>query len=338
MRTVLFLCSALAAATPYADTQGRFFLSLEDGWELSPRFGETEGMRFSRALPARHGGGRVYFEVEVREDLSAPDWSEVSMSTLERQGHSTHRGASRVGARSAQRVTARRDKHKVRCDYVQAGARAYRLCLEGGARDLRVVNDDVQAMLTSFRAESDGKARPSVKVAPSSGPSAPEGSAVDLSGHYKSEAGVIFELNPRGHFRLGSLEGSYEVQGDLLTLRPDQGKETTFRFSMQAGTLSLLSSRLGAPARYRRIESAGSSSGGGSPVGTWQAGEVKLVLRKDGTFVLGADEGKWECEKDVLRLRKKNGEVVGYTYSLTHGSLRLSGGDLDDPVRFEAHP
>lgn len=331
MLSVLIISAALTASAPYEDTQGRFTLTLAPSWALAPRFGQTEGMRFARTLAERHGGQTVYLEVEAREQGEASSWAERSAAALRRQGHSVRRTPSRIGGRAGLRVRAKKGRHHIRCDYLQAPELAYRLCAEGSQRDLRVVAEDLKRMLGSFqlgggRVESASRPEPSP---PSSAarPSSP------IEGRFVGTTGTVFELKPGRKFTLGSASGTYTAQDGLLRLSLKQGKEISFRYTLQGDLLTLTSTKLGKPATYRRSRAAAPAEGGGRLPGAWQAGSIRLVLKGDGSFSLGDDEGKWVAEQGHLRLRKKSGDVVSYLFTVTQDALHLSGGDLDDPVK-----
>lgn len=323
----------IIAASPYTDTQQRFSVALPDGWGLAPRFGQTEGMRFSRKLADRHGAGQAYVAIEARENVSVSEWIRTSSHELQLGEHQVKASASQVGGRPSRRVRATKGRAVVRCDYVGAGAWVFRLCFEGTRRDLRLVQADVKRMLRSFK-PTVGSAPtapmadvPVLQAAPSAVPDR-------LYGQFKSEAGTTLQLLRDGRFLLGPAEGIFEAQGNLLVLVTAKGNRIEFRYVVSAQTLTLTSARLGKPAVYRRIEAAASADPK-TLVGSWGGSGTKLVLKSDGNFTLGTHEGKWVAEGGKLRLRRISGEVVSYTYRLNSEGLALSGGDLDDVVRLK---
>ncbi len=320
-----------AAAAPYTDTQQRFSLTLPEGWGLAPRFGQTEGMRFSRKLADRHGAGQVFIGIEAREQVGVSEWIRSSSQNLTAAGHKVRPSDSQVGGRPSRRVRAVKGRAVIRCDYLPAGAWVFRLCVQGTRRDLRLVESDVKVMLQSFRPKVGADPSADVPIAPL----APTPIAAPLLGRFKSDAGSILQLHRDGRFALGPAEGVFEAQDDLLVLITAKGKRIEFRYVLSRGTLTLTSSRLGKPAVYQRIKARASAD----PIeltGTWGGAGTKLVLKPDGNFTLGAHEGKWVAEGDKLRLRRRSGEVVSYKYRLSSEGLALSGGDLDDVIRLKA--
>ena len=331
MLSVLIICAALTPSAPYEDTQGRFTLTLAPSWSLAPRFGQTEGMRFARTLAERHGGQTAYLEVEAREQGEASAWADRSAAALRRQGHRVRRSRSRVGGRAGLRVRAKKGRHHIRCDYLQAPDLAFRLCAEGSQRDLRVVAEDLERMLSSFQV-GGGTAEGASAPAPALQAEAARPSS-SIEGRFVGATGTVFELKPGRRFTLGSASGTYTAQDGLLRLSMPQGKEVSFRYTLQGDLLTLTSTKLGKPATYRKSRPGAQTNASGRLPGAWQAGSIRLVLKGDGSFSLGDDEGKWVAEQGHLRLRKKSGDVVSYLFTVTQDALHLSGGDLDDPVQ-----
>src|SRR5262245_14544417 len=72
--------------------------------------------------------------------------------------------------------------------------------------------------------------------------------------------------------------------------------------------------------------------------GTWHAKEqgftLVLVLNADGTGTFDDEPIKYAVKGGTLSVND-GGEVSNYTFALNGSSLRLSGGDLDQPMVFE---
>lgn len=328
------LLLALCAGAPYADTRGRFALTLPDGWTLAPRFGDTSGMRFARTLAARRGGRTAHLGVEVREE-GAAGWPAQTAQRLADEGFSTRERPGRVGGRRAVRVTATRGSERIDCRFLDDEGVGFRLCLEGEVVDLRLLREEVKVILRSFRGPPAPSADPPMD-APAPERPAPTGEVPRaLLGAFESGAGTVLVLEAEGRYRLGDSRGRFEVQGQLLELRPERGAPVAFTYEVDPEGLTLRSARLSAPARYRRRGAADPPELSPARIaGRWQSGEVVLVLEAGGAFSLGSEEGQWMLEDGLLRLRRKNGDTVSYSATLKSGTLRVSGADLDRTVTF----
>lgn len=317
----LLMAATLAAAAPFQDTRGRFALELPEGWGLSPRFGDTDGMRFERRLSARMGGGVAHLSVQVRPELDPEAGARADAAALAAQGYQVRRGAARVGGQAALRVTAERGGQVIRDDHIPG----FMLRLEVAARDRRAVSKEVKAILRSFRARGAAPAAPKPPPAPAPGA---------LEGRFESDVGTVLSLDGQGGFQLGASAGRYVVRGDALTLTPDGGAAQTFRYQLDGEVLVLTAPALTQPMRYRRQAPPRSAS----PAGAWRTagpdGELRLTLHPDGHFELAGQTGQWMVETPWLRLRRSDTEVVSYHFTLSDQTLRLSGGDLDDEVAF----
>ncbi|MBI3726325.1 hypothetical protein HY251_20560 [bacterium] len=63
-------------------------------------------------------------------------------------------------------------------------------------------------------------------------------------------------------------------------------------------------------------------------------GEVRLLLRADGTYVFEASKGKWKRDGARLVFTPSEEEETSYDLSLDGDKMTLSGGDLGAPVTF----
>lgn len=346
----LSLFTAPAWAEPYEDTQHRFRLELVSGWAPTPAFGDTDGMVFTRS-PVRRGGRSATLRVRIGaaldpDDALARHERELSGPGGLRPGATSRAPlaagptTSRAYVRGEGALTDRVEVHAL-----SAVGRLYLLEVTTPDRDHQRLTAEVKKLLDGFRPIS----------AASQGTSGSErtvevdgAGAAALAGRWRNDDGLVLALGADLSFALDSATGRYEVTGETLTLIiPGQGRESfTFQHDAAAGTLTLSSPNLDGPMTYRRL---GAGQGGkasttradseGRLTGTWSTGgkkgTVTLQLSADRSFSLGPHQGQWSASGDTLKLDRGGGDLITYRFKLKQGTLVLSGGDLDDPVRFE---
>ena len=78
-----------------------------------------------------------------------------------------------------------------------------------------------------------------------------------------------------------------------------------------------------------------------SIIGQWLVNlgstQLNLQLTRDGRFLLNGKEGTYSIEGNILKMVEKSSEV-GYSFDLAGGLLTLSGGDLNQPLKFSRKP
>lgn len=293
----------LLSSTPYEDARGRFRLDLEPGFEVTPRFGDTRGIRFQKPAPARRGWGPLVFEVR----MEAP-------------------GACGAGGNAFRDVRGRRwakhtgvDAH--RYERLEA-SRCLVVRTEGAARDLRRAAPALLRMLASVELTSIAQPAPR---------SERRDAEMDrLVGTWTGD-GTRLMLGAGGGFRLGEIRGRWKARGGTLELEARQ-----FSYVLRGSKLTLRGGGLEAALVFHRldleVEKAEEAKAPARLVGRWKGPGFELILGPEGRFELGAVEGQWRLVAKGLELR--HGETVRLTYRvrLDGDQLRLSGADLEAPI------
>lgn len=315
---------AADAGTDYRDPQGRFRLTLPAEWELTPQFGDVDAMRFVRVLPRRYGGGTGALEVRVvPADTGFGTGPDLSGPTRTR----TVRSSPVVFHESRQEglvlETARFDR----------GGYDVSLTLAYPPRDQRFFEPDFQVMLGSFRPGHGAgrKASPGASTAgPGPGDAQSQPAADDgelpkrLVGTWLGAGGVRLTLGPKGSFQLADQVGSCSFARGTLTVRIPGKPKRFFRIDMPSRDRLLLKQGQ-VVARYRRVQV--------TLAGTWSGDGVRLHLAQDGTFRLADRAGRWSRTDDRLTLIPDRGAPITYRLQESPSELRLSGADLDRPLR-----
>jgi hypothetical protein len=342
---VLAVAVLAIAARPYEDTQHRFRLDLAPGWELAPRFGDTLGMVFEKTFPDRHRSGLALFMVRIAPPGTAG--TKTYAGAIERAFESQPGYRSlgeqrtRVGVypgfvrRYRMNVAdgAKLEK-RVEAHFFEAEGRIFLVHVEGGSREMEKIGGDVRAMLASFVAHRAAEESPDIDP-PDAPRSEAQASRQELTGRFVNADGLMLTLDDGGTFSLADVTGTYEVQGDQLSLITG-GKRQSFRFALGPDGLELTSPKLPKPIVYRRAPKATPRTAG-DVVGSWQAmgADARLDLEANGRFRMGDVEGTWSLAEGRLRLEKSPSEVITYDVERTGDRLILSGADLDRPATFQ---
>ncbi|MCK6552920.1 hypothetical protein L6R52_44260, partial [Myxococcota bacterium] len=356
-----------ASAAPYEDTRRRFSLELPSGWGLAPQFGDTSGMVFQKKVVARRATTLAILVVRL-DDYAATDVTDyANKMEAELKGLP---GYKRIAERSALvggkpalvrelRVLASKEpkiEKTIVAHFVEASGHHYMLHFESTSADLHRFQDDLAAILASFRPQLVASApREPIGRAELD----PRGPAPNLAGRWMNDDGLVLVLGGDGSFALAEASGRYEIKDGALTLIiPGQGRESfTFTHDDVAGTLTLASANLGDPMVYRRIKGGAPTppprtepkkSAPGLPpaiaelVARWTtptpSGPLVMELRGDRTFTMGKMVGQWDATLDRLTLTRGGEELVSYRYRWSGDQLALTGGDLEEEVVFQRQP
>jgi hypothetical protein len=228
---------------------------------------------------------------------------------------------------------------RLRAYFLEAAGHRYELRIEGQMNSLRRLDKELDAILKSFVPKAGAQHEVSERAADK-----PFEPAL-LVGRWMNDDKLVMEIHADGGFLLGDTKGRYELSGHTLTfILPGQGRED-FNFSVDdsGSVVTLNSPNLDAPMSYRRLKDGDSDDEpatapkAGLP-GRWQTKGLVLELKAGGDFSMGKMRGTWSSEGGRLTLRGTHGESVSYQFELHGDSLRLSGGDLDDPRTFRKAP
>jgi len=346
LSVILFFLPEKLSAKPqtYEDTQGRFSLKVPIGWQLAPKFGDIDGIRFRR--PVGREGDAAWFSINVLEtsrvslgsaakrdaegNLRSVGWRakgpfrKISFGSFEGMTRMYHRTEpdSETGARAIQ----------VR--WVKMGNHVFRgvLALPRAALRLRLAQD-----LTDFM---EG-IRPNKGRSSSASAQVPE---ADLIGTWISETAGTLELKEDGRFALSQdgtvvKRGQYRVTGNRFIMVAN--KETRFGFSLDSDrqTLRLRSPKLGESIKYVKHNPAASKKlllGQWKRIGT--SSGLLLVFRRDQSFQMGRSAGQWQISGRRLRLFGEGRAEISYRFQVLSGHMTLSSGDLPGPINFRKIP
>lgn len=305
----VLLALALFAA-PYVDPSERFRFEIGPSFELSPRFGDTEGIRL--VAPEQRGGGEVSFELRIAPPARCADgpaaWTRV--------------------AATAERVEHRR----------VVGGR----CLVTFVSGSRRARSRLSAELSAMRASVEAPEPPSVASPP------PPSRAKALVGSWLGPADSRMQLLASGRFSLGPSTGRWRTEGERLIFETSAGAQS-ISYALAGDVLVLSGGGLEAPVSYRRDETAPPArsvppdsaasgrdeAGGAGPVGQWRKGQAELWLGPDGRFSFGPHQGRWSLTEGRIRLELGPVDIVSYAFRMKGNALILSGADLDAPLRLE---
>ena len=318
-------------------------MELEEGWVLTPRFGDTQGMVFSRQ-GSRRGPKIALFMVRVEEASGAiSTW----MRALE-EGLRGQPGFKRLSERQTQiagqpglirdyktQVSSTVEK-RIRWYVFAVRSRFYLLHAETERRHMRRIMPEIKRMVRSFKAKGGRSRTEPMEPAESAIPSGA------LVGAWIADSGLVLDLRAGGRFSLADVSGRYELNADTLTLLIPNRAAQKFRYQVDLvrGTLVLSAPGLAEPIRYRRKAAGGSgspkvSAGAAALLGRWKAGGVQLSLLRDRTFKMGSNfSGRWKAQGGRLELIRSASERLTYKYKLSGKRLTLSGADLDQPLVF----
>jgi hypothetical protein len=335
-----------AWAKPYEDTQGRFRIEVPEGWNYEPRFGDTQGMTFRKEVSG-HGSVTVDAHIDPIEAASLRAFVDKITADLEKTHARLDKRLTDVGGKHALLIEyGPIDKDKaedplgrLREYFLEASGHHYELRVEGQLNSLRRVEKELESILKSFVPKAG--AQHEVAERPADKPFEP----ALLIGRWMNDDKLVMVIHADGGFLLGETKGRYEIVGHTLTfILPGQGREDfNFTVDESSSVITLSSPNLETPMSYRRLkddegdEPVPAAARPGLP-GRWQTKGLLLELKSGGEFTMGKMRGTWSAEGDRLTLRGTHGESVSYQFELHGDSLRLSGGDLDDPRTFRKAP
>jgi hypothetical protein len=346
------LCTTPAAGAEgraFKDARDRFKLSLPPGWELTPQPGDTEGMVFRRK------SGNVPGILAVR--VGPTTASDTLTSVMNVRGRPFERelgydrlseAEGRVGAdlralRRVHTVFLNGDSQIKRygVDHVVfAYGHAHFIHFETAEGHYPTFARDVEAILRSYQPLAGRKV-----YAP-------------VLGRWRMAGGDGTELTLADDqfFTLGKRVGVYRVDGVRLTFQEQLGQET-FRYSVAEEALSLQNDNLGQPMVFRRAADA--PGGADDPddeetkakarralkvtdqllVGVWavvQGGDAhEMAFSESGAFRFGPMSGRFRLKGNLLTVESSTGTAVTYHVGYDGKRIRLSGGDLDQPLVLE---
>ena len=171
-----------------------------------------------------------------------------------------------------------------------------------------------------------------------------------LIGNWQSlDGGPDLVLGEDNRFRLKPLRGTFSATASRLTLHLEEGAER-YRYELRGKDLTLFSTNLPGPARYRRTAKArfaqksvrkqkAKAIGSGDLIGKWSALDSPAVeplvlhLAPSGSVSFGPLAGRWRFRRGLLTIRSVSGTSVTYTASIQNDLLILDGGDLDQELR-----
>jgi hypothetical protein len=337
------MCAALSARaeskcakSDYDDTQHRFCIHLEPGWQLAPLPGDTQGMVFKKVVDGVPGVLRV--------SVRALKGSETAKAVLdgEEAGAKDELGYKRgvevpesVGSMSAVKRTfsvfANGDKDTVRAIEV------YALPAFGFVHVLHFETLDKKR---------GGFTRDLDRMMSSYVPLAGKGTYATLVGTWiNTGGGPDLVLDEDGRFQLGPLKGGYTADGGKLLICPGAQCEG-YHYTLDGTALSLSSPNLGDDMKFKRSgaqrvhvdEAAAKRSGPLSReelIGSWRVIDaantdvLHLQLAPTGSVSFGQLSGQWHYSTGRLTIRSNAGVEITYAASMNDGKLTLGGGDLD---------
>ena len=299
---------AFVALGFYEDPLGRFALDVPQGYELQPRFGDREGVRFIKPADRRLGIKEVIFELRLGvltarctqgrvKAISGSSWHVLSKSDTSRYSRTI----------------------QDRCVVVQITA---------GRREQRRERLNFHLMLSSIRIKEPPE------LISKEASSTPRLSSLRMIGVWLGPRKSLLHLRKDGHFELGQAKGSWRVDNEgQLELRVQDRSPRRLKVSFVKDNL-ILSGKGLPPTRYTRSPSYAKEQArpASSLIGTWSSGRVKLQLKRGGRFRLAQWEGSWEAAEQHLLLKRGPTEMITYTWVLQGSDLILSGADLDVPL------
>ncbi len=323
----------------YDDTQHRFCIHLESGWQLAPLPGDTTGMIFKKVV----GGVPGILRVSVR-DIRPGETSKETLDEAEEAAKSElgykHGGdiPTSVGLMPAVRRTfsvyASGDSHTVRAIEVyalHAYGHVHVLHFETLQKKRGAFTRDLDRMLGSYRAVA-GKGMYATLV----------GTWINLGG------GPDLVLEEDGRFQLGPLKGGYQADGGKLVLTIAEGAES-YRYVLDGNSLVLSSPNLGDDMKFRRsgaqrvrVTDDDEHRRVSGPltreqlIGSWRVVDaastdtLHLKLAPTGSVAFGPLSGSWRYSTGRLTVTSTAKVTITYSASLDgDGNLVLGGGDLD---------
>lgn len=292
--------TALMVAAPverYEDPKGRFAFDVAPEFALSPRFGETRGIRF------RHSEG-ADFEVLVLKQPCSDEGAPVPTSRGTEQKWGWGKGCLLVRIEAAPSLRRR---------------------LRGA----------LQAMTESLLSSKSTPKKEPQQQSPAP-PAQQQGSLVGtwqseqgpplrferrrfewgpVSGRWRS----VSEQPPTVEMRAGEqvFRLRWRLQDDQLILfGPRLKRPRRFQRVKASGREAPASTSL----RPKNLH------------GRWRSKNLELQLHSDGRFVLGPWKGQWSLEPPHLRLQASPVDFIEYRIELAGTSLSLEGADLDQPI------
>lgn len=321
MLGVLLVAAAPGPGT-YEDTKSRFTLDLPRDWKLAPRFGDTFGMTFERALEGQATTAlTVHVDPAIAQDLAG--FAVAAEKAWQSAGPITMRSTSRVKVADRPALVHDADQagRRIKAYFLESDGHYYHLRFEVPPGQARTVEADWEKMVASFRPGASAPKAADPKLPPSIPPG--------LMGSWRGKAGVAMTLRPDRTFAMGGLKGRWSIDGASLVLVVPGRSPLRFTMVLDGDVLELSTPNLEAPVRYDRAAPEDTSL-----AGTWRSTSgTTLVLSKSGHFEMGDLAGQWEDRDERLSLRGDGGaEEVTYRYSLADGVLTLAGGDLEAPL------
>ncbi len=137
---------------------------------------------------------------------------------------------------------------------------------------------------------------------------------------------VRLRLLGDGTFDLDGTQGTYVVNGPVLTTVLRDGQHEDFTWAVYDNELALSNDNLGKAIRYRRLNDDGRVVLGDRDkmLGIWQSKEHTLDLRANGEAFLGSEQGTFQAQGGVLSLHLPNGRFI-FQYELRGEALTLHG-------------
>lgn len=338
--TSLLPAQAHAKGNLYTDTQKRFSLTMPQGWKLYPSPGESAGMTFRRDVDGTFAMMRVTVRPaepgESSNSILAQSLRPFQQEIGYQAGANLPTSVGLLPARKASfTVFASGDSNTVRSIELVALAafgHVHLLHFEHLQKDTKRFRRDLKAFLGSYQAIVGRKVYGT------------------LIGNWQSlDGGPDLVLGEDNRFQLKPLKGTFSATASRLTLHLDDGAER-YRYKVEGKDLTLLSTNLPEPARYRRSakarfatrESQKQKAGAVRSkdlIGKWGALDSPAVdplvlhLAASGSVSFGPLAGRWRFRRGLLTIRSVSGTSVTYTASLQDELLILGGGDLDQELR-----
>ena len=322
MLNLAFLCS-LALSAPFTDIQGRFTLDLPEGWQFAPLPGDTTGAAFARKAEEMFASASVRM-MPVDPSSSAQVWATALVKAV----------AGQPGFKLQM-------KDDAKLGGANAARRRYTVFVDGDPKRPKVAEDrvvvqnglavfaHVETLDATFAMFEPDFAKIFASLALGAGGPAAVGNAGAILGKWqmKDAPDTFFDLRSDGTFDLAGVGGTYQVQGDLLITRQNNGAVENFSFALEGDDLILSSPNLEEPIRYTRVGGAPGLVGivGGMLVGRWVGTGHKLELKADGKAVVDGKVGTYKVEGAILTLvvgGKK--AVLGFTL-LRPDTIRVTG-------------
>lgn len=308
-----------ASARPFEDPARGFRLELVRPWALAPGFGQLRQMRFE----APGGIGLVVELLKPGQAASAVIAARLRDAGARPQGAA--RGLRIGRQRAAGSLAAGPGGRMVGAFQYSDGGREFLLTLSCPRERWSVARRQAEALLADFGA-----------LAPAGSVQAPlrHPEAASVVGRWQGEAGQRLRLDKGGRLSLGGHRGRYRWVGDQLELQLAGGAPRRFAVERPGpGRLRLTPTQGTGRIEYRRLDAELPAG----LVGRWRAtvgAKPRLVLwlKASGQFQLAARRGRWSATDGQLALRVSAETQLHYRYRLRADRLRLSGGDLDDPL------